>query len=167
MNDDGVNKTLNEMRLTPEQLQQYSDQAKMMVPELKSSDQQSENLISPADNLDLLRHIKSTQEEEYVQHENQDEEESHHTSVSSTITKESYTNNNNYYWLKVRLPLLVFCIVFIILMPKISISLNKIFAYILSMLDLNKFIYNIFLQNIFKGLIASLVFYLVNLLYIN
>lgn len=174
MADDGVSRTINEMRVSPEQLQQYSDQVKNHIPELRDPNGPSEPVpnLSAEQQLELLQQIRASKEQnrlEYNPNFVQSEENysnndtiltSETQNASNALVHNNYFNNSKYnkFFNIIKVPLLVFCIIFIILLPGVQAFVHKILVSLLMLLNINGFNNNIVLNNIFKGLFGSVSF---------
>ena len=174
--------TMNEMKISPELLQQYTDKTQMIVPELQSSNMNQNNLTTEQQ-LELLTQLNQTNNTnlEYnpndiydnIQTNNDNIEElsdsisTTNESLISTQTNTEY-NKNLYYWNKYKVYLYVFIIIFFILNPSVFTYLNKLINSFLNLINLKKFVFssniNTNVNNLIKSLLCILLLYFLNYL---
>ena len=170
--DDNINKTINEMRSSPELLQQYSEQIKNQIPELQDPNNQNNlhnlnnyqqeysNNLSAEQQLELLQQIKANKNQQimpsnYEQYEESEVSEDTQSNTTIETTKEDFSNTNyQNIWNKIKIPLLVSLFLFIFLLPDFSLTLNR---FIISIIHNN----NIFVLNLIKALFGGICFYII------
>lgn len=167
---DTVNQSINDMGLDPQLLQQYSDQAAYMLPELGGNNQMNHN-ISPEQQIAYMQQIKNdplTYNPNYIpepEHpvENmssnqEEEEETEYTEATEESVKQSEhftTSPAKRIWNLLKTPLVVVIVLFILLIPRLNLILNK---FIINIFLLN----NLLFVNLIKSLFGGILFYLLN-----
>jgi|688.fasta_scaffold00594_55 hypothetical protein len=166
---DIVNRTMNEMNMDPQLLNRYSEQAKLVIPELQGPDMQHN---SPEEQLAYIQQIKQQNplnyDPNYIPMEQEEQQEDmtyENTEQTEEETEQesqmggAQVNSNGGFMSKLfrlQVPLVVFVLLWILLLPRINIILNRI-------------IYNIFIINNYlfintiKALFGGLIFYIIYL----
>ncbi len=152
--NDSVSNMLNDMRMSPELLHQYSEKAKQVLPELNGGNTSLINNrnMTPEQQLEILQ---QTRMQDDINNTVSDSS-SLNSSVSTEYEPQTGGTTNN-KMINIKYSIFVFFICFVLLIPKVNIYLNKLLNVIFSPGT------NILFLNLFKALLGSLVYYVVSL----
>ena len=170
---DIVNETLNDMNLSSDALQRYSDQTQRNIPELHGEDQVNMGThgtiniqdLSPQDQISYMRQLA------FDNNQAANEENTEEISVNSTNESENIPppkqepvvvekfDNSNMRLIKLTIGVIIIC--FIIINPVFILNFNRIIAYIF--INYLKLSFNVGIANILRSILCGTLFYLLYL----